>query len=121
MRNVRVVMLVLAAATALGACGGSGAPAAGQAQAAAACKTGGSAAAALASQASKANSKYATLAVDEQALAVSESSQNSVLSDGSSSDDANLGAVTQADAIGSSADLKVLKDCVGLGLSIATK
>jgi hypothetical protein len=113
-------MLVLAGALLAGGCGGGGSVA-GQEQAAAACRAGGSTAATLAAQAASANSKYATLAVDEQALAVSESSKNSELSDGSSSDDSGLGALTQADAIGSSADLKVVGDCVTLGLPVAGK
>jgi hypothetical protein len=97
---------------------GSSAPPAGQAQAAAACKSSGSSAATLASQAAAANPKYATLSVDETALAASEAGQENALSDGNSTDDSGLGALAGADSIGSSGDMKVLGDCVSLGLSV---
>jgi hypothetical protein len=121
MRSARWAVIVLLGALTLGACGGSSAPAAGQVQAAAACKTGGANAANLASQASQVNSRFAKLAVDEHALAASESSQDGELNDGDSSDDSGLGALTQADSLGSTADLKVVGDCVALGLSVTAK
>jgi hypothetical protein len=101
----------------LAACGSSQPPA-GQAQAQAACKSSGSQAATLASQAATANPKYATLSADESALASREATQENELSDGNPSDDSGLGALAGADSIGDSGDMKVLSDCVSLGLSV---
>jgi hypothetical protein len=113
----RTILVAAGLLVVLAGCGSSNPPA-GQTQAAAACKSSGSQAATLASQAAAANPKYAALSVDESALATSQAGQENALSDGNSSDDSGLGALAGADSIGSSGDMKVLSDCVSLGLSV---
>jgi hypothetical protein len=116
----RMLGLALAgiAASVVTACGGH-AITPGQSDAAAACKGSGSAAALAATKAAAVNPGYATLAADENALAVSESSQEADLSDGTASDDASLGAVASAVDLGSPARQKVIADCFQLNLPVA--
>jgi hypothetical protein len=103
----------------LAGCGSSSKVVPGQADAATACQSGGVRAAALATHAADLNPRFSVLAADEGALAASEATQDSELSDGSASDDNGLGALAGADAIGSAPDMKVLSDCVSLGLPVA--
>jgi outer membrane murein-binding lipoprotein Lpp len=117
MRRLRFIIAAGVAGLLLAGCGNSSPPA-GQSDAASACRSGGAQAARLAAQAAATNPKYDTLSVDERALAANEQVQNNELSDGNPSDDSGLGALTGADSVGSSADLKVLSDCVSLGLPV---
>lgn len=103
----------------LAGCGSSSKVVPGQSDAATACQSGGVRAAALATHAAAVNPRFAVLAADEGALAASEAGQESELSDGTSSDDNGLGSLAGADAIGSGVDMKVLSDCVALGLPVA--
>lgn len=103
----------------LAGCGGSATVVPGKAAAASACQTGGVHAAALAAHAAAVNPEYAVLAADEGALAATEANQETELSDGSPSDDSGLSALAGADAIGSTGDMKVISDCVALGLPVA--
>jgi hypothetical protein len=119
MRRISAVALVLLATLVLTGCGSSTVEP-GKSEAAAACKTSGVRAAALAAHAAAVNPKFAVLSVDEGALAASEANQEGELSDGSGSDDSGLGALSGALAIGSTADNKVLSDCVALGLPIVS-
>jgi hypothetical protein len=97
-------------------CGHSG-PVAGKALAQQACLGSGAQAAADAAQAARLNSAYSTLAADEAALAANESQQQSELSDGSGGD-GGLGGLTTSTAIGTTGGIKVITDCVQLGLSV---
>jgi hypothetical protein len=97
-------------------CGGSK-PVAGKALAQQACLGSGAQAAADAAQAARLNSAYSTLAADEAALAANESQQQSELSDGSGGD-GGLGGLTTSTAIGTTGGIKVITDCVQLGLSV---
>ncbi|HTW20966.1 MAG TPA: hypothetical protein VME70_12235 [Mycobacteriales bacterium] len=117
MRTTLAAVLCAASLALVAGCGHS-TPAPGAAQAASACQSGGAQAASLADQAAKLNGKYVQLATDENALAANEASQEQAESDGSSSDDSGLDALAGAESMGSSADLKVIKDCVSLGLSV---
>lgn len=115
----KVVFVVLGAALALTACGSK--PVAGEALAQQAClaaQQSAPQAAQDASQAAAANPKYDTLSADVAALAAQEGQQDSELSDGDSSDDSGLGALANADSLGSGSDFKVITDCVSLGLSV---
>jgi hypothetical protein len=101
----------------LSACGGSSGPPAGQAQAQAACQSQDpNLSAQDAAAAAKLNSRFSTLSVDAAARAASARTQENELSDGSSSDDTGLGALAGADTLGQGGGIKVLTDCVGLGL-----
>jgi hypothetical protein len=113
----RSIVAALALAAALTGCGHS-APVAGHSLAQQACLSGGSQAASYAAQAAAQNPAYATLSADEARLAATDSQQASELSDGSSSDDSGLGALTQTTNLGTSGGIKVLTDCVSLGLSV---
>jgi hypothetical protein len=90
----------------------------GQSEAASACSSGGVHAAAMAAHAAAVNPKFAVLAADEGALAATEANQESELSDGTSTDDSGLGALAGSEAVGSSADTKVMSDCLALGLPV---
>jgi hypothetical protein len=115
-RFVAAAAITLAAAGMVG-CGHSG-PVAGKALAQQACLGSGGQAAADAAQAARLNPVYSALAVDEAALAAREGQQQSELSDGSSSDDGTLGGLTTTTAIGTTGGIKVITDCVQLGLSV---
>jgi hypothetical protein len=110
----RSVVLAVLLTAALTSCGGSSAPPAGQSQAAAACKSGGSQAATLAAQAAQVNSRFATLAVDEAALAAKEAQTQGTISDGT--DDGS--GVAGATDLGSPGSIKVISDCASLGLPV---
>jgi hypothetical protein len=112
MRLARLAALAIAGLIALPACGHSSPPA-GQSLAAQACKSSGTQAAQLAAQAAAANPKYATLAADENTLAVSEAQQQSEISDGT--DD---GGLVGAEGIGTPGGIKVITDCTQLGLPV---
>ncbi len=112
--NRMIVAALGLAAVGLTGCGHS-APVAGKALAQQACLGSGAQAAADAAQAARLNPAYATLASDEASLAGNESQQNAELSDGTSSDNSGLTSTT---AIGTSGGIKVLTDCVSLGLSV---
>jgi hypothetical protein len=90
----------------------------GQADAASACQSQGVHAAALAAHAAAVNVRFAALAADEGALAATEANQEGELSDGTGSDDSGLGALAGADAVGSSSDNNVVRDCIALGLPV---
>jgi hypothetical protein len=117
MRRLSLLVAAGVAGVLLAGCGNSSPPA-GESFAASACRSGGAQAAELASRAASANPKYDTLSVDEQALAANEQVQNNELSDGSSSDSSGLGTLANADGLGSTAGLKVVSDCVSLGLPV---
>jgi hypothetical protein len=120
---MRIAGTFVAAAAALfllAGCGSS-APPAGQAQAAQACQSSGSAAATLASQAAALNTKYATLATDEKADAAGQATTENELSDGNSGDDSGLGSLAGTESIGTGGGVKVITDCVSLGLSVSHK
>ena len=118
MKTVRLGVVIGAIVCVVAGCGGSSPPPAGQSQAAAACAGSGTQAASDASQAASLNARYATLSADEAALASSESTEDNELSDGNSTDDSGLGALAGANSLGSSAGIKVISDCVSLGLSV---
>jgi hypothetical protein len=99
------------------ACGSSGPPA-GQAQAQAACLASGAQAAQDAQQAASLNSKYATLSVDAAANAANQGQTENELSDGTPSDDSGLGALAGTTSLGTGGGIKVLEDCVSLGLTV---
>jgi|SRR5580693_2435356 hypothetical protein len=105
----------------LAGCGGNSKIVVGESDARAACQSTGVNAAALAAHAGAVNPLYATLAADEGALAASEANQEGELSDGTSSDDSGLSALAGADAVGSSADSNVIRDCMALGLPVTAK
>jgi hypothetical protein len=117
MRRHRLIVAAGVGCLLLAACGSSSPPA-GQSLAASACRTGGAQAAELAAQAAATNPRYDTLSVDERALAANEQVQTNELSDGTATDDSGLGALAGADTLGSSANLKVVSDCVSLGLPV---
>ena len=120
MRIAGTIVTAAAALFLLAGCGSS-APPAGQAQAAQACQSSGTAAATLAAQAASLNSKYATLAADEQTDAASQATTESELSDGSGGDDSGLGALAGTESVGTGGGVKVITDCVSLGLSVSHK
>jgi hypothetical protein len=72
----------------------------------------------MASKAAAINPTYAVLAADEGALAATQANQEGELSDGTSTDDSGLGALTGASAVGSSGNLLVIRDCAALGLPV---
>ncbi|HEX3822880.1 MAG TPA: hypothetical protein VHV79_00260 [Mycobacteriales bacterium] len=119
-------MVLLAAGTVasvvlLAGCGGDGGAAKlvpGQSDAAAACQAQGVHAAGLATDAAAQNPLYAALAADEGALAATQANQESELSDGDSTDDNGLGSLAGGETAGSSAGVKVVSDCVSLGLPV---
>lgn len=120
MRTTSIAAVVLASLLALAGCGGGGSKLVpGQAEAASACQSTGVHAAALAAHAAAVNPLYAVLSADEGALAATEATQTSELSDGTGSDDSGLGALAGATAIGSTADSNVIRDCAALGLPMA--
>jgi hypothetical protein len=112
---VGITMAVFA--TAVSACGSSGPPA-GQAQAQAACQSAGEQAAQDAAAAAKLNSKYNTLAVDTAANAANQQQTENELSDGTPSDDSGLGALAGTTSMGTGGGIKVIQDCVSLGLHV---
>jgi hypothetical protein len=120
MRRISLAVLAVLATLVVAGCGASKLEP-GQSEAAAACKSSGVHAAALAAHAAAVNPKFAVLSADEGALAASEANQETELSDGSSSDDSGLGALSGALAIGSTAGNKVIADCVALGLPVVSK
>jgi hypothetical protein len=121
---MRIVLLAAGTAASvvlLAGCGGGGGAAnlvPGQSDAAAACQAQGVHAAGLATDAAAQNPIYAALAADEGALAATLANQESELSDGSSADDNGLGSLSSGETAGSSADVKVVSDCVALGLPV---
>lgn len=117
MRSLLLATGTAASLALLSSCGGSQPPA-GHPQAAAACQTSGAQAATLADQAASLNPAYSSLALDEHSLLAGEATQTGELSDGNSTDDSGLGALAGANSVGNSADIKVLGDCVSLGLSV---
>ena len=121
MRNVGTVLgsaLAVAAAAVVSGCGGGHAFTPGQAEAAAACRGSSSQAALAATKAAAVNPGYSTLAADENALAASESTQASELSDGTAADAASAGSVASSIDLGSPARQKVIADCYNLGLRV---
>jgi len=116
MRTKLAITLCLAAVLVAG-CGGSK-PVAGKALAQQACLATGQQAAALAAQAAAANQAYATLSVDEAALAAQDASRVAGATDGNPSDDSGLAGIAAADGIGSGAQVKVMTDCITQGLSV---
>jgi hypothetical protein len=114
---VLIGVVLSACFAAMTACGSS-APPAGQSQAQAACLAFGAQAAQDAQQAASLNSKYATLSVDEAASAASQGQTSSELSDGNPSDDSGLGALAGTTSLGTGGGIKVISDCVSLGLSV---
>lgn len=110
-----VVGLVAAVAT---ACGGGHALTPGQDQAALACRSTGTTAALAATRAAAVNPAFSTLAADENALATSQAPQVAALSDGDTTDDADVGAVAAGVDLGSPARQKVIADCMNLGLPV---
>ena len=97
----------------LTACGHS-TPVAGKSLAQQACDGSGAQAANDAAQAARLNPTFSTLAVDEASLAASEAQQNSELSDGSS----NNSGLTSTETLTTPGGLKVVTDCVSLGLQV---
>jgi hypothetical protein len=116
-RIERVLALSVISLALVAGCGSSKPPA-GQPQAAAACKSSGATAATDAAQAAALNPTYQTLATDEQADAASQATTANELSDGSSSDDSGLGALAGSESLGTGGGIKVITDCVSLGLSV---
>jgi hypothetical protein len=110
------LVLALAAAGSTG-CGHSG-PVAGKALAQQACLGSGAQAAADAAQAAQLNPAYATLAADEASVAARESQQQNELTDPNDGGDSGLGGLTSTTAIGTPGGIKVITDCVQLGLSV---
>jgi hypothetical protein len=120
---VRTTVLAAAAAVSivvLPGCGSS-TPTAGEPDAAKACASSGTEAATLASQAAALNSRYATLAADEKADAANEATTEDELSDGSGGDDSGLGALAGSESAGTGGGIKVIGDCVSLGLPVTQK
>lgn len=115
-RGLLVPSVAIFLAAVVAGCGGGHAFSPGQAEAAAACRGSGSAAALAATKAAAVNPSFATLAADENALAASESTQVSDLSDGSS--DSSTAALVAGVDLGSAARQKVIADCVSLGLPV---
>jgi hypothetical protein len=68
----------------------------------------------LAAQAAQLNSRFATLAVDEAALAANESQTQAAISDGT--DDGS--GIAGATDLGSPGSIKVIGDCTSLGLPV---
>jgi hypothetical protein len=116
----RFIVLTGVSLAVLAGCGGSK-PVAGQPQAAAACASSGAQAATDAAQAAAANPKFATLATDEQAMAASQATTAAELSDGSSSDDSGDSALAGTESLGTTANFKIVTDCVSLGLPVTQK
>jgi hypothetical protein len=117
---MRTTVLAAVAAVSLAVLSGCGSstPPAGEPDAAKACASSGTQAASLASQAAALNPRYATLAADEQADAASEATTQDELSDGSSGDDSGLGALAGSESMGTGGGIKVISDCVSLGLPV---
>jgi hypothetical protein len=118
MTLARSVGVALVAVAAVSGCGGGHPVSSGQSDAASACRGAGSAAALAATRAAAVNPSYATLAADENAVAASESTQVTDLSDGTATDDAGAGALAASLDLGSAARQKVIADCVALGLPV---
>ena len=117
----RAFAVALITAATLTGCGGGHAYTPGQDQAAAACRGSGTAAALAATRAAAVNPGFATLAADENALATSQAPQAADISDGDPTDDADVGAVAAGVGLGSTAQQKVIGDCMNLGLPVASR